>query len=38
MESQNKNFFQSALGVAVTAAVLFVVVYAVSSGWKAGQK
>ena len=35
---EKKNFFQSALGIAVSAAVLFVVVYAASSGWKAGQK
>jgi len=36
--SDNKNFFQTAGGIAISVAVLFVTVFAISKGWKAGQK
>lgn len=35
---EKKNFFGSALGLAVTAAVLFGTIWVASKAWKAGQK
>jgi hypothetical protein len=33
-----KTFFKSATGIAISVGVLFVTVWAISKGWKAGQK
>ena len=34
----SKNFFKTAGGIAISVAALFVTVWAISKGWKAGQK
>ena len=36
--SSTPTFFQSATGIAVGVGVLFLTVWAISKGWKAGQK
>ncbi len=33
-----KNFFQTAGGIAISLGVLFATVWIISKGWKAGQK
>jgi len=35
---EKKNFFGSALGLAVSVAVLFGTIWVVSKAWKSGQK
>jgi hypothetical protein len=38
MEEQKKPFLQTALGVGVSLAVLFGMVWVISKAWKKGQK
>jgi len=38
MADGKKNIFGTALGIAITAAVLFGTAWVISRGWKAGQK
>lgn len=38
MADGKKNFFGSAIGIAIAAAVLFGTAWVLSKGWKAGQK
>ena len=35
---ENKNFFQTAGGIAISLAVLFGTIWVVSKAWKTGQK
>ena len=36
--TDGKKFFQTAGGIAISLGVLFVTVWAISKGWRAGQK